>query len=244
MFRLKTITGIALLATLGWPSATRAATCSAQARYVRATPGDAKGFKQAVTLAVSASAESHGLISYTVSYKDKSGVTQSKTASVQYKFAGGGAAGATAGGTRVTDETVLGAGACAESKACTVHGATLVEVSCFKDAGGRCSATASYVGSAARDAKGFKQAVDFDLSSGDCGPACHGLVKYSLKWTGKDGVQHDDAKSVSYKMSGGGSGNEVEVTDDTVLGVGGCADGSPCKVTGVTVDKVSCFADR
>lgn len=244
MPQVKTIAGLAVLAALAGPSTTHAATCSAQARYVRATAGDAKGFKQAVTLAVSASATGHGLVTYTITYRDKAGATQSKTANVSYKFTGGGAAGASGGGARVTDETVLGAGACAEGKACTVQGATIVEVSCFKDEGGKCSAAASYVDSASRDAKGFKQGVNFDLSSGDCGAACHGLVKYSLRWTGKDGVQHEDAKSVSYKMSGGGRADEIEVTDDTVLAATACADGSPCKVTGVSIDKVSCFADR
>lgn len=244
MRHLKTVAGLAFLAGLLSPSSLEAATCAAQARYVRATPGDAKGFKQAVTLAVSASAAGHGLVSYTITYKDKGGASQSKTANVPYKFAGAGGGASSGGRTRVTDETVLGAGACADAKPCGVAGVTVTEVSCFKDAGGKCSASATYGESAPRDSKGFKQGVSFNLSSADCGDACHGLVKYALKWKDKDGVEHSDPKNVSYKMSAGGSANEIEVTDDTVLGAASCADGHPCQLTGVTIDKVTCFADR
>lgn len=98
--------------------------------------------------------------------------------------------------------------------------------------------------SGAKDAKGFKQGVSFNLASSDCGAACHGLVKYTAKWKDKDGVEHSDEKNVTYKMSAGGASNEIEVVDETVLAAMACSDGSPCKVTGATVDKVSCFVER
>lgn len=144
----------------------------------------------------------------------------------------------------MTDETVLGAGACSDAKPCSVVGAVVGEVSCFKDGGGKCSTSASYVDSGAKDAKGFKQGVSFNLASSDCGAACHGLVKYTAKWKDKDGVEHSDEKNVTYKMSAGGASNEIEVVDETVLAAMACSDGSPCKVTGATVDKVSCFVER
>jgi hypothetical protein len=239
--------GVGLLSVSGLllsPSL-QAATCNAQARYVKATALDAKGFKQGVTLAVSASTAGHGLVSYTISFKDKDGGSQTKTANVQYKFSPSAAsASGGSGGTKVTDDTVLGAGACTAAKPCSVLGATVGEVSCFKDGGGKCSTTASYVDSTSTDPKGFKQGVNFNLSSADCGAACHGLVKYALKWKDKDGVEKTDQKNVSYKMSAGGSAGEIEVTDETVLGATMCSDKSPCTVTGATVDKVSCFAEK
>jgi len=236
--------GIGLLSVAGLLSASsEAATCSAQARYVKAASRDAKGFKQGVTLAVSAGTAGHGLVSYTVSYKDKEGGSQSKAASVQYKFTPGAAAAGGGGGTKVTDDTVLAAGACTDAKPCSVSGATIGEVSCFKDGGGKCATSAAFAGSASADAKGFKQGVSFNLSSADCGPACHGLVKYAVRWKDKDGVERTDQKSVSYKLAAGGSANEIEVTDETVLGATHCSDKSPCSITGASVEKVSCFAD-
>lgn len=238
--------GVGVLSVVGWmvPGGLEAATCTAQARYVSAKGGDAKGFKQSVKLAVAASATGHGLVSYTISYKDKDGASQTKTASVPYKFAGGGAASGGGGGSSVSDETVLEAGACTAAAPCSIVSASVTEVSCFKDPSGRCAATAAYGDSQSKDGKGFKQAVNFTLSSADCGASCHGLVKYALKWKDKDGAEKTSAKSVPFKMSAGGAAGEVEIVDDTVLGATQCTAASPCTVTGATIDKVSCFADR
>lgn len=236
--------GLLSVAALLLPPSSEAATCSAQARYVKAASRDAKGFKQGITLAVSASTSSHGLVSYTISYKDKDGGSQTKTASTAYKFSASAAAtSAGNGGTKVTDDTVLGAGACTDAKPCSVVGATIGEVTCLKEGGGRCSTTATYSDSASKDAKGFKQAVGFNLSSADCGASCRGLVKYTLQWKDKDGTAKTDQKNVSYKMSAGGSASEVEVIDETVLGATQCTAKGPCTVTGATIDKVSCFAE-
>jgi len=245
MRHLKAGIGLLSVAGLLLPGGAQAATCNAQARYVGATGGDAKGFKQSVKLAVAASAAGHGLVSYTISYKDKDGASQSKAASVQYKFLPGAASSAGGGGgSSVSDDTVLEAGSCTAAAPCAVVGASVAEVSCFKDPSGRCSATASYADSQSKDGKGFKQGVNFTLASADCGASCHGLVKYALTWKDKDGAQKTSQKSVSFKMAAGGAAGEVEVVDDTVLAATQCSDKSPCTVTGATVDKVSCFADR
>lgn len=47
-----------------------------------------------------------------------------------------------------------------------------------------------------------------------------------------------------FKLSGGGAGGaaEVELVDNTNLAPS-CSKTNPSKVTGVTIDKVSCFAD-
>jgi hypothetical protein len=241
---LKIGVGLLPAAALLLPHSLEAAMCTAQARYVKAAAQDAKGFKQGVTMAVSASTTGHGLVSYILSYRDKDGASHTKTANVPYKFSPSAAsASGGSGGTRVTDDTVLLAGACTDAKPCSLLGASVTEVSCFKDAGGRCSTSASFVHSASRDAKGFKQGLDFDLSSSSCGAACHGLVKYSLRWKDKDGMEQLIQRNVTYKMSAGGSVGEIEVIDDTVLGAMQCTDKSPCTVTGAIVDKVSCFTD-
>jgi len=237
--------GVLCLPGLLLSPSSEAATCSAQARYVKAAARDPKGFKQGVTLAVSASANGHGLVSYTITYKDKDGGSQTKTANVPYKFSSAAAtASGGGGGTRVTDETVLGAGACTDAKPCAVVAVVAAEASCLKDAGGKCAVTPSYVDSAAKDAKGFKQGVNFSLASADCGAGCHGLVKYTLKWKDKDGVEKTDAKSVAYKMSADGSASEVEVTDETVLGPTHCTDKNPCTIISAAADKVSCLTER
>jgi hypothetical protein len=238
---------------LGWlggmnGNAVFAATCDAAGRFVGGKPVDAKGFKQAVTVAVApkCGGPCHGLVTYTVQWKDKSGATQSSTGkTVKYAFLPGqGSAGAgSGGGSNVVDSTVLEAGACADATPCRVTGAAVNEVSCFKDGGGRCATTASYSGASATDTKGFKQDVGFVVSS-DAGSAAHGLVKYTLQWTDKTGSAKTSSKSVPYKGSsgGGGGGNEIQVVDDTVLGAG--ADGSPCSVIGGAIEKVSCFLDK
>lgn len=228
-----------------------AANCTAQARYVKAEAKDGKGFKQAITLAVAPGCKGpcHGLVTYTVKWKDKSGAEQTSDGkNVKYTFAPGQgsapAGGAAAGGaTRVTDETVVDAGACADGTPCKVTGAKVDEVSCFKEGGGKCTATAAYVGSEAKDGKGFKQGVTFDVTSGDGGAAYHGLVKYTLEWTDKGGAAKTTSKNVSYKAAGGAGASEIEVVDETVLGAGACADGTPCSIVSVSVDKVSCFND-
>lgn len=227
-----------------------AADCNGQARYVKSEAKDGKGFKQAITIAVApgCTGPCHGLVSYTVTWKDKAGAEQkTEGKNVKYTFApgqGSAPAGAAAGGgTRVTDETVVDAGACADGTPCKVTGATVTEVSCFKEGGGKCTATATYVGSESKDGKGFKQGVTFDVSSADGGAAYKGLVKYTLNWTDKGGAAKTSSKNVPYK-SGGGGGNEVEVVDETVLGAGACADGTPCAVVSVSIDKVSCFLDK
>jgi hypothetical protein len=183
-------------------------------------------------------------------WKDKAGAQQTSTGkTVKYAFVPGQgtATSGSGGGSQVTDSTVLEAGACADSNPCKVTGATVGEVSCFKDDGagsGKCATSASYVSSAPTDAKGFKQDVHFSVAS-DAGSASHGLVKYTLQWTDKSGAAKTSSKSVPYKgLSGGGGGNEIQVVDDTVLGAGACADGTPCSVTGGAIEKVSCFLDK
>jgi hypothetical protein len=225
----------------------RAASCAATGRFVAAKPSDGKGFKQAVTVGVSpdCAAPCHGLVTYTVEWKDKAGAGQTATGkNVKFTFVPGQGSSGGSGGAGVTDSTVLEAGACADATPCKVTGATVDEVSCFKDAGGKCAASASYTGSSATDTKGFKQDVRFALSSPDGVTAAHGLVKYTLQWTDKAGVAKASSKNVPYKSLAGGGASEIQVVDDTVLGAGACADGAPCRVTGGSIEKVSCFLDK
>jgi len=230
------------------PSGLDAATCTAQARYVKAEPKDAKGSKQAITLAVSASRAGHGFVTYNIAYKDKDGNSQTEAAVSQYAFvpsaASSASTGGGSGGAKVADEAVLGAGACAEAKPCKIVSVAVNDVTCFQDeASKKCTAKATYVDSAPKDATGSKQGVNFDVASSDCGAGCHGLVKYTIKWTDKDGAEKADAKSGSYKMSGGGAAPEVEVIHETNLAPVKCSDRNPCTVTGATIEKVSCSAD-
>jgi hypothetical protein len=227
--------------------ALRAASCDATGRFVAGKPSDGKGFKQAVTVGVSPSctAPCHGLVTYTLEWKDKSGASQTATGkNVKYTFVPGQGSASSGGGAAVTDATVLEAGACADAAPCKVTGATVTEVSCFRDAGGKCAASASYTGASSTDTKGFKQDVRFALSSPDGVSAAHGLVKYTLAWTDKAGVAKTSTKNVPFKSLAAGGASEIQVVDDTVLGAGACADGSPCRVTGGSVEKVSCFLDK
>src|SRR5689334_3031391 len=96
---LSSRTGLAIVAVTFLPVALEAAaSCTAQARFVKSEPKDEHGFKQSITLAVSASKAGHGLINYTVSYKDKSGANLTDSSAETYKFvpsaatAGGGGA--------------------------------------------------------------------------------------------------------------------------------------------------------
>ena len=229
------------------PEAVRAQSCAATGRFVAAKPSDGKGFKQAVTVGVSpnCAAPCHGLVTYTLNWKDKAGASQTTTGkTVKYAFVPGQGSAAGAGGAGVTDATVLEAGSCTDAAPCKVTGAKVDEVSCFRDAGGRCTAAASYVGASATDSKGFKQDVRFALSSPDGVTAARGLVKYTVQWTDKSGAARTSSKSVAYKSLTGGGGSEIQVVDDTVLGAAACTDGSPCRITGGSIEKVTCFPGK
>jgi hypothetical protein len=205
--------------------------CTAQVRYVKAEAKDAHGFKQAVTFAVSANKAAHGLISYTMQFIDNSGNPLTETSNESYKFVPGG-------GSNTADDVYL------SLNGYTVTGVTVTEVSCYKEPSGRCTASATYVGDAPGTAKG-KALLSFSLASSDCGASCHGYVKYNLAWKDKDGTPKSQSGIHDFKLAGGGGGggaSEVEVVDSTNL-VPSCSKTNPCKLTGVTIDKVSCFAD-
>jgi hypothetical protein len=109
------------------PARSSSRSCTAQARYVKAEPKDGYGFKQAVTLAVSADKAAHGLINYTISYTDKSGTALTDTSNEPYKFI------PTAGPeAMIVDDTNLGV-KCSKTNPCTVTGVTVDKVSCFAD---------------------------------------------------------------------------------------------------------------
>ena len=188
-----------------------AATCEAGGRFVGGKPADGKGFKQAVTVAVApkCGGPCHGLVTYTVMWKDKAGAQQTSAGkTVKYAFVPGqGTASAGGGGSQVTDSTVLEAGACADSNPCKVTGATVDEVSCFKDGGGsgKCATSASYASASPTDSKGFKQDVHFSVSS-DAGSASHGLVKYTLQWTDKTGAAKRARRAFPTRVSRAAAG--------------------------------------
>ena len=207
--------------------------CTAQARYVEAAAGDAHGFKQALTFAVSANRAAHGLISYTMHFTDNSGSPLTETSNEQYKFVPGG-------GSNTADDVYL------SLNGYTVTGVTVNEVTCYKEPSGRCTASATYVGDAPGTAKG-KALLSFSVAAGDCGPSCHGHIKYTLAWKDKNGAAKEQSGIHSYELVGGGSGggggaSEVLLVDNTNLEPS-CTKTNPCKLTGVTIDKVSCFAD-
>ena len=204
--------------------------CTAQARFVKSDAQDAHGFKQAVTFAVSANRAAHGLISYTMHFTDNSGSPLTETSNESYKFVPGG-------GSNTADDVYL------SLSGYSVTGVTVNEVSCYKEPSGRCTASATYVGNAPGTSKG-KALLSFSVASSDCGPSCHGYIKYNIAWKDKDGAPKDQSGIHDFKLASGGSGgaSEVQVVDNTNL-VPSCSKSNPCKLTSVTIDKVSCFAD-
>ena len=206
-------------------------TCTAKARYVKAEAQDAVGFKQAITFAVSANKAAHGLINYTMHFTDTSGNPLTETSNEPYKFIPGG-------GSNTADDVYL------SLKGYTVTGVRVNEVSCYRDPSGRCNAAASYVGSSPGSAKG-KALLGFSVGSSDCGPSCHGFIKYTISWRDNTGVVKDQSGIHDFKLVGGGGGGggaEVEVVDQTNL-VPSCKKTNPCTLTAVTIEKLSCFAD-
>ena len=245
MRQLKTTVGVLSVAALFLPGALEAASCTATARYVGAEPKDDRGWKQAITIGVSADKAGNGLVSYTINYTDKAGASFTTTANENYKFdpatataSGGG--GGTGGATSVSDDVYL------SLKGFTVVSVTVNDVSCYKESKGKCTATASYVDNGPGSAKG-KAKINFNLNSADCAGACNGYVKYSLTWKDADGVEKTQPGIHNYKVTGSGGGGgapEVQVVDETLLDNAKCPKGGSCKVTGITVDKVSCFAAK
>jgi hypothetical protein len=130
---------IALLLTAGLTVSNdaAAANCSTSVRYLRAEARDAKGFKQALSFGVSSNLNSRGLISYTVTYTDKAGATQTKTGNAQYNYdAGQSVETELPDGTKIdevtiTDETVLAVNACTDSAVCRVTDVTIDKASCY-----------------------------------------------------------------------------------------------------------------
>ena len=184
-----------------------AATCEGRGRFVGGKPTNGKGFKQAVTVAVAAKcgAPCHGLVTYSVHWRDKAGAQQISTGkTVKYAFVPGQgtASVGSGGGAQVTDSTVL------EAR----PGATRTLESDRRDGRrgqlfqGRWSwlrqvrSSGSFVSSAPTDAKGFEQDVHFSVSS-DAGSASHGLVKYTLQWTDRAGLRRRARRASPTRVS-------------------------------------------
>jgi hypothetical protein len=133
------LVAIALVVGSCLPAMSLAATCTASVRYLGADAADAKGFKQSVRLGVSTGRAAHGLVNYTIEYRDKDGATQHKATNARYTFDPGTAPEvALADGTRIrelplTDDAVLAAGHCADKQPCAVAGVNVDKVSCFVD---------------------------------------------------------------------------------------------------------------
>jgi hypothetical protein len=246
MRQLKTTVGVLSVAALFLPGALEAASCTAEARYVKGEAQDAIGFKQALTFAVAADKAGHGLINYTMNFTDKAGASLTEAGNESYKFnpaaataSSGGGGAATGGATTVSHDLYL------SLKGFTVVGVTVNDVSCYKESKGKCTATASYVDSGPGSAKG-KAKINFNLNSADCAGACSGYVKYSLTWKDSAGVEKTQSAIHDYKVTGSGGGGggkpEVQVVDNTNLSPK-CSKANPCTLGSVTVDKVSCFAD-
>jgi hypothetical protein len=204
--------------------------CTAHVRYVKAEAQGADGFKQAVTFAVSADRAAHGFIGYTMHFTDSSGNALTDTSSETFKFVPGG-------GSNTADDVYL------SLSGYTVTGVRVNEVSCYREPSGRCTAVATYVGNSAGSSKG-KALLSFSVGSSDCGPSCHGYIKYNISWKDKNGVLKDQSGIHDFKLvgGGGGGGGEVEVVDNTNL-LPSCSRTNTCKLTDVTIDKVSCFPD-
>ena len=218
------------LTSASWAASYPSRYCTAEVRYVKADAQDAHGFKQAVTFAVSANKAAHGLISYTMQFTDNSGSPLTETSNEPFKFVPGG-------GSNTADDVYL------SLSGYSVTGVTVNEVSCYKEPTGRCTASATYVGNAPGTSKG-KALLSFSVASSDCGPSCHGYIKYNIAWRDKNGAPKDQSGIHDFKLAGGGGGGaaEIQVVDNTNL-VPSCSKSNPCKLTGVTIDKVSCFAD-
>jgi len=243
MRQLKTTVGVLSVAALFLPGALEAASCTASARYVSAEAKDDRGWKQAVTLAVTADKAGNGLVSYTINYTDKAGASFTEGSTERYVFdpatatASGIGPGGTGGATTVSDDVYL------SLKGFTVVSVTVNDVSCYKESKGKCTATASYVDNGPGSAKG-KAKINFNLNSADCAGACNGYVKYSLTWKDAAGAEKTQPGIHNYKVAGSGGGGgvpEVQIVDETLLGNANCPKGGSCKVTGATIDKVSCF---
>jgi hypothetical protein len=244
MRQLKTTVGLLSVAGLFLPGALEAASCTATARYVGAEPKDDRGWKQAITIAVSADKAGHGLVNYTVAYQDKAGASFTEASNESYKFvpsaatASSGGGGASGGSTVVSDDTYV------SLKPYTVTGATIKDVTC-RTPKAKCTATATYASSADGSKKGWAK-VNFNLVSADCGGSCTGAVTYTLAYKDSAGAEQTKSGIYTYTVSGTGGGGgapEVQVVDEALLASKNCPKGGMCKVTGVTIDKVSCFAD-
>jgi hypothetical protein len=223
------------------PPSAQAGACEARARYTSVAPVDDSGFRQAVKFLVDASdcgSMCRGYLNYTIRWTDKRGVESSKPRIASYKLSPGGTAKAGAG--TVVDDTFLKVGACLEAQPCSIVYVKVDEVSCRRADGRSCAVSAKHVESARADEKGFRQRVSFSLTSADCGESCEGRVSYTLRMKDKVGVVTAAAKDVRYTLSGEGTPGALELVDRLVLEAGACTDERPCRIRGVTVDKISC----